>query len=129
MARIPENLCLMLTLIVLARFSQMSHPAEMPVDRLAPPRGGSGGKPPTRLEQDYLHDAIVSVLKDAGDPGLTPGEIRRRVVSRGLYRQLDGTELSLQQVYARLSNYQHLFEFDRSVRPMVIRLASHGGAR
>lgn len=69
-----------------------------------------------------LHEAITRVLSEVWPSGLSAPEITRIIWDRGWYRQRDGTPLTPQQTYARIRNYEHLFDMDRSTSPATIRL-------
>lgn len=84
-------------------------------------RGHSIPKTPQRLHQPTdgmdpvrgegrmtLHDAMASVLKDAGGP-LLPAEIAKVINVRDLYRRRDGSPVPVGQIHARAHNYDHLF--------------------
>lgn len=74
--------------------------------------------------QYLLHEAIARVLAERQPAGLTVTEITRIISERDWYRQKDGTALTLQQTHARIRNYKHLFEVNRSTRPATVRLRS-----
>ncbi len=69
-----------------------------------------------------LHEAIRKLLEEVWPSGLSVPDIARIIRERGWYRQRDGTPLSIQQVHARVRNYERLFEVDRSTYPATIRL-------
>jgi hypothetical protein len=73
-----------------------------------------------------LHDVILSLLTQAGGPLPIP-EVYDRIVSEGLYRQLDGGPVSRQQVYARIGNYPRLFVVDRTRKPALVSVRTQHG--
>jgi hypothetical protein len=73
-----------------------------------------------------LHDAIIQVLEKAREP-LTAQEIADRINSGGLYsRKVDDSPVPARQITARINvkNYSHRFTKDKSVKPMLISLAT-----
>lgn len=58
-----------------------------------------------------LHEAITEILQGEGQP-MTTQEIADQLNERGLYQRIDGTEITRNQVSARVSNrnYRHLFK-------------------
>lgn len=65
---------------------------------------GAGGR------QMTLHDAMVKVLRDRGNPGVSPADIANAVNAEKLYVKRDGEGLQgAGQVHARVSNYPDRF--------------------
>lgn len=56
-----------------------------------------------------LHEAIEEVLKESG-ASLSANEIADQINSKGLYHRKDGTIIKPVQIFARVSNYNYLFE-------------------
>lgn len=61
-----------------------------------------------------LHEALVRVLEDTGNEGMTARELADGVNRRGLYRKRDGSPVEVNQVHARVNSYDGLFEKDGS---------------
>jgi HB1, ASXL, restriction endonuclease HTH domain len=59
-----------------------------------------------------LHDALVLVLRENNNAPMTARELADAVNDRGLYRKRDGSPVEVNQVHARASNYDALFEKD-----------------
>jgi hypothetical protein len=57
-----------------------------------------------------LHKALVQVLRENGNEPMTARALADAVNERGLYRTKDGSPVEVNQVHARTSNYQDLFE-------------------
>jgi hypothetical protein len=68
-----------------------------------------------------LHGALEVVLRKAGRP-LKFGELRTRVIQQNLYQEGDGSDVSHQQVRARVSHYPRIFRIDRSKDPQEVSL-------
>lgn len=62
-----------------------------------------------------LHDALALVLREHGEEPMTARELADAVTDRGLYRKRDGSPVEVNQVHARASNYEDLFEKDGSM--------------
>jgi len=62
-----------------------------------------------------LHDALALLLREHGDEPMTARELTDAVNERGLYRKRDGSPVEVNQVHARASNYEELFEKDGSL--------------
>jgi hypothetical protein len=62
-----------------------------------------------------LHDALILVLRERGEEPMTARELADTVNERGLYRKRDGSPVEVNQVHARASNYEALFEKDGSM--------------
>lgn len=97
--------------------------------RLCPAcQGGAPGLPFSMASkpasQRSLHEVIVSLLEEAGESGLTFGEITRGIGDRGLYRMRDGRPVQRTQVHARVRNYGDMFNVDRTTKPQRVRLRS-----
>lgn len=56
-----------------------------------------------------LHEALARVLEEAGNEAMTARELADAVNRRGLYRKRDGSPVEVNQVHARVNNYD-LFE-------------------
>ena len=61
-----------------------------------------------------LHDAIVEILKQAGNP-MSTQQIADRLNETGLYMKRDGSAISAFQIHGRTRNYSHLFDRNGSV--------------
>lgn len=61
-------------------------------------------------EVPTLHAEIAAILRDAGNPGMTPRRITSEVNSRGRYRKRDGTPVEGNQIHARVHNCPQMFE-------------------
>lgn len=57
-----------------------------------------------------LHQAMLQVLRSAGEGGLTATELASAVNQSGLYTKRDGSAVDPGQIYARTHNYSSLFE-------------------
>ena len=57
-----------------------------------------------------LHDEIVAILSEFGNPWLSTSQIARVVNERGLYAKRDGSPVTDFQIHGRTRNYSHLFE-------------------
>jgi len=57
-----------------------------------------------------LHDALAQVLRESDHAGMTARELTDTVNARGLYRKRDGSLIEVNQVQARISNYDAVFE-------------------
>ena len=74
-----------------------------------------GGAPAADAEQRMtLHDALAMVLRERGGAPMTARELADAVNERGLYRKRDGSPVEVNQVHARASNYEELFEKEGS---------------
>lgn len=69
-----------------------------------------------------LHEAIEKVLREES-AALTFTEIAKLVNKRGLYVRKDGKPVPASQISARVKNYPHLFDIDRNVSPIKIKLS------
>jgi hypothetical protein len=58
-----------------------------------------------------LHEAMQTVLADAGPDGLTEPELRDAVLARHLFGR-KGQPASINQIHARARNYPHMFRVD-----------------
>lgn len=74
-----------------------------------------------RGERPKLHDAIVQVL---GNRSMTYRQIAEIINAGGLYMRKDGMLVPADQVRARVRQYPHLFEVDRSQTPHLVSNAS-----
>jgi hypothetical protein len=59
-----------------------------------------------------LHDALVLVLRENKHAPMTPRQLADAVNERSLYRKRDGSPVEVNQVQARVNNYEALFEKD-----------------
>jgi hypothetical protein len=59
-----------------------------------------------------LHDALALVLRENDHAPMTARELAGAVNERGLYRRRDGSPVEVNQVQARVNNYDALFEKD-----------------
>src|SRR5436853_1113913 len=57
-----------------------------------------------------LHEAMARVLRDNDNAWMTAREILDQVKARRLYRNRDGSPLELNQIHARATNYERVFE-------------------
>lgn len=80
--------------------------AEAALGESEAPVGATEGQPLT------LHEALVRLLREAGEEGRTPRELTTLVNERGLYRRRDGSPVQANQVQARINNYDGLFDRD-----------------
>jgi hypothetical protein len=64
----------------------------------------SDGRPMT------LHEAIAFVIDENGNRWTSINDIAAAVNSRRLYRKRNGAPVDLNQVHARINNYEYLFE-------------------
>jgi hypothetical protein len=64
--------------------------------------------PPTMT----LHEALVLILRENDNQPMTVRQLADVVNERGLYRKRDGSPVEVNQVHARTSNYEALFEKD-----------------
>lgn len=72
----------------------------------------SGPAPTSRILT--LHEAVAQVLSEHENRWMTARELADIVNERKLYRKKDGTEVEVNQVHARTTNYKKLFEKDAS---------------
>jgi len=61
-----------------------------------------------------LHEAIATILREAGNPWMTVRDLADAVNTRALYHKKDGTPVEMNQIHARTKNYTALFEKDGS---------------
>lgn len=71
----------------------------------------SGGQVSVATSAMTLHEAMELVLRDAKAP-MTARQLADAVNERGLYRKRDGTPVEINQIHARTSNYESIFEKD-----------------
>jgi hypothetical protein len=72
-----------------------------------------GGTPASAAETSMtLHDALALVLREKNNTPMTARELADAVNERGLYRKRDGSSVEVNQVQARVNNYEALFEKD-----------------
>ncbi len=69
-----------------------------------------------------LHEAIEKVLREES-AALTFTEIAKLVNKQGLYVRKDGKPVPASQISARVKNYPQLFDIDRNVSPIKIKLS------
>src|SRR5688500_5588601 len=69
--------------------------------------GDTGGDEPTAAMT--LHDALAHVLRESDNEGMTARELTDAVNARGLYRKRDGSPVEVNQVQARINNYNAVF--------------------
>jgi hypothetical protein len=75
-----------------------------------------GGSPAADAEPRLtLHEALVTVLREHDGAAMTARELADAVNERGLYRSRDGSPVEVNQVHARASNYEGLFEKNGSL--------------
>ena len=60
--------------------------------------------------QMTLHEAIAFLIKESGNRWMTVKELAAAVNTRHLYHKKDGSPVELNQVHARINNYEYLFE-------------------
>lgn len=60
--------------------------------------------------QMTLHEAIAFLIKEGGNRWMSVKELATAVNERHLYRKKDGSPVELNQVHARINNYEYLFE-------------------
>jgi hypothetical protein len=84
-----------------------------------------GPRPSAAASAMTLHEALVLVLRENNNQPMTVRQLTEAVNERGLYRKRDGSPVEVNQVHARTSNYEALFEKDgaliglREESPMV----------
>jgi hypothetical protein len=72
-----------------------------------------GARPPATPQTAMtLHQALEQVLREGGNAPMTARALTDAVNDRGLYRKRDGSPVEVNQVHARTSNYQALFDKD-----------------
>jgi hypothetical protein len=71
----------------------------------------SGGQPPVSTSVMTLHEALELVLRESRAP-MTARQLADEVNDRGLYRKRDGTPVEVNQIHARTSNYDSIFDKD-----------------
>jgi hypothetical protein len=71
----------------------------------------SGSQPSETTPVMTLHEALELILREAGAP-MTARQLADAVNDRGLYRTRDGTPVEVNQIHARTSNYESIFEKD-----------------
>ena len=75
-----------------------------------------GGVPQPDAETGLtLHEALAQILRENGNVPMTARALTDAVNERGLYRKRDGSLVEVNQVHARTSNYQDLFEKEGSL--------------
>lgn len=74
-----------------------------------------GGHAPAGMPTMTLHEAIAQTLRDNGNAPMTARALADAINDRGLYRTRDGSPVEVNQVHARTSNYQELFDKDGSL--------------
>jgi hypothetical protein len=84
-----------------------------------------GGPPPAAAPGMTLHEALALILRENNNQPMTVRQLTDAVNERGLYRKRDGSPVEVNQVHARTSNYEALFEKDgplirlREESPMI----------
>lgn len=73
---------------------------------------GEGTPPPSGTGTMTLHDALAQILRENGNEPMTARALADAVNGRGLYSKKDGSPVEVNQIHARTSNYQDLFEKD-----------------
>jgi len=68
-----------------------------------------------------LHEAIEKVLQQTGGP-MTACEIANKLNNNNWYRKKDGSKIQEVQIIARADDHHDLFDIDRSVKPLKIKL-------
>ena len=56
-----------------------------------------------------LHEALVRILRNHSNGGMTARELADEVSRTGLYRMGDGSPVEIGQIHARVHNYDRLF--------------------
>jgi hypothetical protein len=72
--------------------------------------GGSQIEQSQKRGELTLHAALLRVLEERGNEPMTARELADEVTRRGLYRKRDGSAVEVNQIHARVANYQDLFE-------------------
>ncbi len=67
-------------------------------------------QPPAPPSAMTLHEALVLILRENNNQPMTVRQLTDAVNERGLYRKRDGSPVEVNQVHARTSNYDALFE-------------------
>lgn len=62
-----------------------------------------------------LHEAMAQILRENGNESMTARALADAVNDRGLYHTKDGSPVEVNQIHARVANYQDLFEKDGSL--------------
>jgi hypothetical protein len=60
--------------------------------------------------QMTLHEAIAFLIRENGNRWTPIKDIGLAINSRGLYHKKDGTPVEINQIHARVNNYEYLFE-------------------
>jgi hypothetical protein len=76
---------------------------------------GEESRPSAGTAAMTLHDALAQILRENGNEPMTARALADAVNGRGLYSKKDGSAVEVNQVHARTSNYQDLFEKDGSL--------------
>lgn len=74
-----------------------------------------GARPQVAAKAMTLHEALVLILRENDNEPMTVRQLTDTVNDRGLYRKRDGSPVEVNQVHARTSNYDGLFEKDGAV--------------
>ena len=64
----------------------------------------------TPARQMTLHEAIAFLIEEGGYRWMTVKELAAAVNTRHLYHKKDGSPVELNQLHARINNYEYLFE-------------------
>ena len=57
-----------------------------------------------------LHEALAFLIKEGGNRWMASKDLASAVNDRRLYHKKDGSPVELNQVQARINNYEYLFE-------------------
>lgn len=57
-----------------------------------------------------LHDELLAILGDLGNPWMTTTQLAEEVNTRRVYRRRDGGDVTAFQVHGRTREYPELFE-------------------
>jgi hypothetical protein len=60
--------------------------------------------------QMTLHEALAFLIKESGNRWMTVKELCEAVKNRHLYHKRDGSPVEINQIHARINNYEYLFE-------------------
>jgi len=60
--------------------------------------------------QMTLHEALAFLIKESGNRWVAIKELGEAVNTRHLYHKRDGGPVELNQIHARINNYEYLFE-------------------
>jgi HB1, ASXL, restriction endonuclease HTH domain len=74
-----------------------------------------GPRQPAAQPPMTLHEALALILRENDNQPMTVRQLADAVNERGLYRKRDGSPVEVNQVHARTSNYEALFDKDGPV--------------